>query len=158
VGTGPVRVPGRTGSTGNRPNRSGSQRFRQPCVRLAIHRPACKSAPAPFRLHAQAAPAPSLCTRRHVALQDRPPFSLFGWLVADGWCWFILREEYCWLVDGGSLGPPCIGRSRPPRSTASGYKLLLCSVGEEGRREAIGWGPGQHQRRLHQQPPRSPLE
>jgi hypothetical protein len=31
VGTGPVRVPGRTGSTGNWPNRSGSQRFRQPC-------------------------------------------------------------------------------------------------------------------------------
>jgi hypothetical protein len=27
VGTGPVRVPGRTGSTGNRPNRSGSQQF-----------------------------------------------------------------------------------------------------------------------------------
>jgi hypothetical protein len=21
--------------------------------------------------------------------------------VADGWCWFILREEYCWLVAGG---------------------------------------------------------
>jgi hypothetical protein len=28
-------------------------------------------------------------------------FSLFGWLVADGWCWFVLREEYCWLVVGG---------------------------------------------------------
>jgi hypothetical protein len=27
--------------------------------------------------------------------------SLFGWLVADGWCWFVLREEYCWLVVGG---------------------------------------------------------
>jgi hypothetical protein len=24
--------------------------------------------------------------------------SLFGWLVADGWCWSLLREEYCWLV------------------------------------------------------------
>jgi hypothetical protein len=20
------------------------------------------------------------------------------WLVADGWCWFVLREYYCWLV------------------------------------------------------------
>jgi hypothetical protein len=20
--------------------------------------------------------------------------------VADGWCWFVLREKYCWLVDG----------------------------------------------------------
>jgi hypothetical protein len=19
-------------------------------------------------------------------------------LVADGWCWFVLREKYCWLV------------------------------------------------------------
>jgi hypothetical protein len=28
-------------------------------------------------------------------------FSLFGWLVANGWCWFVLREEYCWLVVGG---------------------------------------------------------
>jgi hypothetical protein len=27
--------------------------------------------------------------------------SLFGWLVADGWCWFVLREKYCWLVAGG---------------------------------------------------------
>jgi hypothetical protein len=27
--------------------------------------------------------------------------SLFGWLVADGWCWFVLREEYCWLVVAG---------------------------------------------------------
>jgi hypothetical protein len=26
---------------------------------------------------------------------------LFGWLVADGWCWFVLREEYCWLVAAG---------------------------------------------------------
>jgi hypothetical protein len=21
--------------------------------------------------------------------------------VANGWCWFVLREEYCWLVAGG---------------------------------------------------------
>jgi hypothetical protein len=27
--------------------------------------------------------------------------SLFGWLVADGWCWFALREKYCWLVADG---------------------------------------------------------
>jgi hypothetical protein len=25
--------------------------------------------------------------------------SLFGCSV--GWCWFVLREEYCWLVAGG---------------------------------------------------------
>jgi hypothetical protein len=28
-------------------------------------------------------------------------YSLFGWLVSDGWCWFVLREKYCWLVAGG---------------------------------------------------------
>jgi hypothetical protein len=27
--------------------------------------------------------------------------SLFVWRVADGWCWFVLREKYCWLVAGG---------------------------------------------------------
>jgi hypothetical protein len=27
--------------------------------------------------------------------------TLFIWLVADGWCWFVLREKYCWLVAGG---------------------------------------------------------
>jgi hypothetical protein len=21
--------------------------------------------------------------------------------LAGGWCWFALREEYCWLVAGG---------------------------------------------------------
>jgi hypothetical protein len=26
--------------------------------------------------------------------------SLFVWLVADGWCWFVLREKYCWLIVG----------------------------------------------------------
>jgi hypothetical protein len=27
--------------------------------------------------------------------------SLFVWLVTDGWCWFVLKEKYCWLVAGG---------------------------------------------------------
>jgi hypothetical protein len=27
--------------------------------------------------------------------------NLFVWLVADGWCWFVLREKYCWMVAGG---------------------------------------------------------
>jgi hypothetical protein len=26
---------------------------------------------------------------------------LFVGLVADGWCWFVLREKYCWLVADG---------------------------------------------------------
>jgi hypothetical protein len=30
-----------------------------------------------------------------------PTFSMFVSLVADGWCWFVLREKYCWLVAGG---------------------------------------------------------
>jgi hypothetical protein len=27
--------------------------------------------------------------------------SVGWWLVADGWCWFILREKYYCLVAGG---------------------------------------------------------
>jgi hypothetical protein len=23
---------------------------------------------------------------------------MFVLLVADGWCWFVLKEKYCWLV------------------------------------------------------------
>jgi hypothetical protein len=30
-----------------------------------------------------------------------PTTSLFVWLVADCWCWFVLKEKYCWLVVGG---------------------------------------------------------
>jgi hypothetical protein len=37
---------------------------------------------------------PGRAIRRHSC-------SLFVWLVADGWCWFVLREKYCWLVAGG---------------------------------------------------------
>jgi hypothetical protein len=33
--------------------------------------------------------------------QDSFQVSLFVWLVAHGWCWFVLREKYCWLVAGG---------------------------------------------------------
>jgi hypothetical protein len=29
------------------------------------------------------------------------PNGLFVWLVADGWCWFVLSEKYCWLVVDG---------------------------------------------------------
>jgi hypothetical protein len=36
--------------------------------------------------------------------------SLFGWLVADGWCWFVLREEYCWLVLAGCWWLVCSER------------------------------------------------
>jgi hypothetical protein len=37
----------------------------------------------------------------HEAHAYMAPINLFGWLVADGSCWFVLREEYCWLVAGG---------------------------------------------------------
>jgi hypothetical protein len=33
-----------------------------------------------------------------------------GWLVADGWCWFVLREEYCWLVLAGCWWLVCSER------------------------------------------------
>jgi hypothetical protein len=38
------------------------------------------------------------------------PQGLFGWLVADGWCWFVLREEYCWLVLAGCWWLVCSER------------------------------------------------
>jgi hypothetical protein len=38
---------------------------------------------------------------QHILFQTFNSDSLFGWLVADGWCWFVLREEYGWLVAGG---------------------------------------------------------
>jgi hypothetical protein len=28
-------------------------------------------------------------------------FTLFVWLMADAWCWLVVREKYCWLVAGG---------------------------------------------------------
>jgi hypothetical protein len=28
---------------------------------------------------------------------------MFGWLVADSRCWFVLREEYFWLVAAAYL-------------------------------------------------------
>jgi hypothetical protein len=33
--------------------------------------------------------------------QEMRTNSLFGWLVADDWYWFVLREKYCWLVADG---------------------------------------------------------
>jgi hypothetical protein len=36
-------------------------------------------------------------------IDDWSNYSLFGWLVAGAWCWFVLREEYCWLVAGWLL-------------------------------------------------------
>jgi hypothetical protein len=27
-----------------------------------------------------------------------PHESLLAWVMANGWCWFVLKEKYCWLV------------------------------------------------------------
>jgi hypothetical protein len=43
-------------------------------------------------------------------LQITTLYSLVGWLVADGWCWFVLREEYCWLVLAGCWWLVCSER------------------------------------------------
>jgi hypothetical protein len=43
-------------------------------------------------------------------LFGRATNGLFGWLVADGWCWFVLREEYCWLVLAGCWWLVCSER------------------------------------------------
>jgi hypothetical protein len=39
--------------------------------------------------------------QKYLETEQGHSYSLFGWLVADGWCWFVLREEYCWLIAGG---------------------------------------------------------
>jgi hypothetical protein len=47
---------------------------------------------------------PSLSSLPRVRRKERGPprcYSLFGWLVADVWCWFVLIEEYCWLIASG---------------------------------------------------------
>jgi hypothetical protein len=47
---------------------------------------------------------PYLMVNRLISLGRLYPLvdiRLFGRLVADGWCWFVLREEYCWLVAAG---------------------------------------------------------
>jgi hypothetical protein len=41
------------------------------------------------------------CRRRRAHPPAVPPVGLLVWLVADGWCWFVLREKYYWLVAGG---------------------------------------------------------
>jgi hypothetical protein len=49
---------------------------------------------------ASAPPSGSVRVWSGVLQWRRRTSSLFGWLVADGWCWFVLREEYYWLVTG----------------------------------------------------------
>jgi hypothetical protein len=54
---------------------------------LFIHTAGCTSC----KFESLRSPAP--------ADADAPPWSsLFVWLVAYGWCWFVLREKYCWLI------------------------------------------------------------
>jgi hypothetical protein len=35
------------------------------------------------------------------AARPHRPASMFVWLVADDWWWFVLREKYYWLVADG---------------------------------------------------------
>jgi hypothetical protein len=57
--------------------------------------------------------------------------SLFGWLVGDGWCWFVLREEYCWLVVGGWFVPRekyCWLVADKPSEQAVHRHKVFCSI------------------------------
>jgi hypothetical protein len=47
--------------------------------------------------------------------------------VADGWCWSVLREEYCWLVAGGWF----VVREK--------YRWLVADKPSE---QAVGYSPG----------------
>jgi hypothetical protein len=42
--------------------------------------------------------------QKHSVLEHQLTTSVFVWLVTDGWCWFVLREKYCWLVADGWFG------------------------------------------------------
>jgi hypothetical protein len=42
-----------------------------------------------------------LYTNRFFFLRSSCTRNRLVWLVADGWCWFVLIEKYCWLVAGG---------------------------------------------------------
>jgi hypothetical protein len=53
---------------------------------------------------------------------------LFVWLVAGGWCWFVLREKYCWLVAGGWFvlrEKYCWLVADKPSEQADGWPLVL---------------------------------
>jgi hypothetical protein len=54
----------------------------------------------PKEVFCRAAPQARLGEKARV--RDETHQSLFGWLVTDGWCWFVLREEY--LLAGGWFG------------------------------------------------------
>jgi hypothetical protein len=48
--------------------------------------------------------------------------------LADGWCWFVLREEYCWLVAGGWFvvrEKYCWLVADKPNEQGVNFKLLL---------------------------------
>jgi hypothetical protein len=62
------------------------------------------SSPSSFSLLLNGTHRPTHCLcpwRGRLAVEGTRCSSLFVWLVADGWCWFVLREKYCWLVAGG---------------------------------------------------------
>jgi hypothetical protein len=61
--------------------------------------------------------------------------------VADGWCWFVLREKYCWLVADGWFvlrekycwlvaDKPSEQGARCPRNPSNTlpYYLFFCKV------------------------------
>jgi hypothetical protein len=53
--------------------------------------------------------------------------------VADGWCWFVLREKYCWLVAGGWFllrEKHCWLVADKPSEQAAGFILGLDRVTE----------------------------
>jgi hypothetical protein len=95
LGTGPVRVPGGTGSTGNRPNRSGSQRFGEPCMDACMH-------------------AWAYIADRAGTIGAKPRRSFFdlhhlGWAGRDRSTTLLTRG---WRDGMGSIGSTCSGTTR----------------------------------------------
>jgi hypothetical protein len=84
--------------------------------------------------------------------------SLFGWLVADDWCWFVLREEYCWLVTGGWFVVRekycCLVADKPSeqgvRRSICRVNRVLSQVGPSGGWVVASWVVCSFQRKVGQ--------
>jgi hypothetical protein len=51
--------------------------------------------------------------------------------VANGWCWFVLREKYCWLIAGKPSEQALVLREK--------YYWLVTDKPNERGQKAVQW-------------------
>jgi hypothetical protein len=74
---------------------------------------------------------------------------LFVWLVADGWCWFVLREKYCWLVADGWFvvrEKYCWLVADKPNEQGNDLGFGRGGAGKEGEQPRASGGKGERRR------------